>query len=444
MMRTARARPALRLALASLLVALALSTNYLLINVPNVKLMDLLVFAGAYLMGPIWGSLVGAMTWIVYGTLNPYGTNMLTLVIVITGELFYVIAAYLASRASPISPRSLMFGFLGGLFTLAYDLYTNALTGILFYGSFWAGIITMNFPLPVGLMHQLSNVLFFGIAGPPIISILSLNAKPEISEAPPIKLSDSVDRLSRKLVLYLREPWIIITCILWTSSMCISLYSGVFPLATWLVVISASFVLILALMLRPKVDSAHLHALEPTGRGQSVGTESQRRSIAGEAGIWPTVAVAALIGCLLLASLSLYLNSHLVDMNNRVAQLESFLSRHTVRSNLLINFGNGTRRWFNSTRVPNGSNLLNLTVEALGSEQVDILQSQYGSFVSSIGEVGGKITISNHVWLWWKWNSEEKEWQAGQVGADAYTVSDGEIVAWYYQDVSKWPELENP
>lgn len=444
MIRSPRARPTLRLALTSLLIALALSTNYLLINIPNVKLMDLLVFVGAYLMGPIWGSLVGAMTWIVYGTLNPYGTNLITLAIVITGELFYVVAAYLASKTSPIPPRALFLGFLGGLFTLAYDLYTNALTGIMFYGSFWAGIVTMNFPLPVGLVHQLSNVVFFGIAGPPVISLLSLHAKPEPGKALPVKLSDLVVRLSHELAPYLREPWVVIASILWVSSIYISFYSGAFPLATWLVMISASFVLVLTLVLRPRQIPLHLDALASVGGEEGRRTESRRQSFTGDRGIWPTIAVAALIGCVLLASLSLYLNSQLVDVNSRVARLELLLSRYTVRSNLLVNFGNGTRVWFNGTRVPNGSTLLNLTIEVLGSTQVENVQSQYGSFVKSIAGVGGKITKSNHGWLWWRWNADQKEWQSGQVGADAYTVSDGESVAWYYQDVSKWPELENP
>lgn len=172
MLKPSRSRATADLAMASLFIALALSTNYLLINIPNVKLMDTLVFIASCKIGITWGALVAAITWIVYGTLNPYGTNMITLAIVITGELLFVVAGFAVSKINPPVPRPLLFGLVGGLFTLAYDIYTNALTGILFYGSLWAGLVTMNFPLPMGIAHEVSNIVFFAIATPLLLKLL--------------------------------------------------------------------------------------------------------------------------------------------------------------------------------------------------------------------------------------------------------------------------------
>lgn len=160
-----------KLAHASLLVALALSTNYLLISIPNVKLMDSVVFVTSYCMGLTWGVLVAALIWLVYGTINPLGANLLTLLLVTTGELFYVLAARAACALG--KANALLFGLLGGLSTLMYDLYTNALTGALFLGSAWLGVMTMNFPLPMGIIHEVSNVVFFSTAVPVLIRLVS-------------------------------------------------------------------------------------------------------------------------------------------------------------------------------------------------------------------------------------------------------------------------------
>jgi hypothetical protein len=66
-----------------------------------------------------------------------------------------------------------------GLFAaLAYDVFTNTATwvlqlydpskslGALLLQAFVVGLLTMNFPLPMGLMHQISDLLFFAIVAP--------------------------------------------------------------------------------------------------------------------------------------------------------------------------------------------------------------------------------------------------------------------------------------
>ena len=54
----------------------------------------------------------------------------------------------------------------------AYDLITNAATGWVFYGSPWLGLVTMNFPIPLGIIHEVSNALFFFIVVPLLIRVL--------------------------------------------------------------------------------------------------------------------------------------------------------------------------------------------------------------------------------------------------------------------------------
>lgn len=100
----------------------------------------------------------------------------------------------------------------------------------------------------------------------------------------------------------------------------------------------------------------------------------------------------------------------------------------TVRVNLLIDYGNGTREWKNVTRVPIGTSLLNAT---LSVADVDYGVSSLGAFINSINGVGG-----DKFWLGWCWNSTSLEWMSLLEGCDQFILHNGDTVAWYY--TSEW------
>jgi hypothetical protein len=143
----------------------------------NIKLMDTIVFTCGFLFGLYTGLLIAAISWIVYGSINPYGFSLPTLVVVILGEMIYAISGSLLRRTSSIpdnlsllSIHNITFGVIGLVSTLAYDLLTNAVVGWLFYGSIILGLLTMNFPMPMGIIHEVSNFLFFALLAPVIIN----------------------------------------------------------------------------------------------------------------------------------------------------------------------------------------------------------------------------------------------------------------------------------
>jgi len=182
-------RAARRLALIALLTALGVSTNYALIFLPNVKLMDAVVFVAGFAMGPGAGALTAALVWLVYGVINPYGFSLPILLTTITGETVYgVVGGLLGRRMSrrgkpgaglAASERSILLGVTGLLCTLVYDVFTNAVSGLIAYNSIWLGLATMNFPLPLGLMHEASNLFFFALVAPLLISITQRYAAPQ-------------------------------------------------------------------------------------------------------------------------------------------------------------------------------------------------------------------------------------------------------------------------
>lgn len=149
-----------------------------------------------------------------------------------------------------------------------------------------------------------------------------------------------------------------------------------------------------------------------------------------------------LIFCIILLGTSLYIYAMLEDANKRLSELQALLSKYTIKANLLVNFGNGTERWYNNTIVAQGASLLNLTIEAVGD--VEYSASAYGVMVNAISDVGSKITKEGYYWIWWRWAPEKSDWEFGMSGAESYLVKDGDILAWFYEDTSSWPNLEKP
>jgi uncharacterized membrane protein len=205
-------RTSTKATLVAVFAALSLATNYALIALPNIKLMDALVFIAAFLFGLRLGIGVAASTWIVYGFVNPYGqADFILLSFLIAGECFYAAAGAalsrtfvtrdllkerrVQSRPSPVfaysklgfvfrfrllvqrvrsvfaySKLGLVFALVGFQATFAYDLLTNFGSWIFKtnspYQAFVIGIIT---GAPFAVLHEVSNIVFFGTVAPVVI-----------------------------------------------------------------------------------------------------------------------------------------------------------------------------------------------------------------------------------------------------------------------------------
>lgn len=153
------------------IVAINLSSNYVMIGVPNVKFMDLFVFISGYLMGAIPGIIVGVLTWLVYGTINPYGFNLIILGATCLGESLYGVAGWLSAKFGLGSDFSsiklsdetvwwtnLKFGVIGFFSTFVYDLFTNIVSVVIVGLPPMMAIIQ---GAPFAVAHEVSNFFFF-------------------------------------------------------------------------------------------------------------------------------------------------------------------------------------------------------------------------------------------------------------------------------------------
>ena len=160
-----------RTAIAALLASSAIATNYLLIGVVNVKLMDLIVFTAGFLLGAGAGAGVGALTWLVYGTLNPYGFSLPVLGATVLGETLYGLAGgALRGRLGRVGwgPDARL-AVVGFLLTFVYDLETNVVSALT------AGVplaVALVGGVPFAVAHEASNAVFFCFGFPPLASSL--------------------------------------------------------------------------------------------------------------------------------------------------------------------------------------------------------------------------------------------------------------------------------
>ena len=174
------------ISLIAVLSAVNVATNYVLLPLPNVKLMDTIVFLTGFTLGLKSGIAVATTTWLIYGVLNPLGLSVPTLIIVTIAEYIYAFSGYLLTKTRlndrSYFERRLSLGVIGLLSTLTYDLITNAIVGLIFYGSAWIGLLTMNFPLPLGLIHEVSNTLLFALVMPILIRVMKQNIGDDYDE----------------------------------------------------------------------------------------------------------------------------------------------------------------------------------------------------------------------------------------------------------------------
>ncbi len=173
-------RPAVRVSLIAVFTAISLGTNYVMIDIPNVKLMDAFVFIAAFLFGLEVGLGSAVSIWTIYGFVNPYGIDdILTLSFLITGECLYAISGWILSRTSigrDLLNRgssyypgrmSIVVGLIGLQATFAYDVLTNFGTYFLRTSSaYQALLIGMITGAPFALLHEGSNLIFFATVVP--------------------------------------------------------------------------------------------------------------------------------------------------------------------------------------------------------------------------------------------------------------------------------------
>jgi hypothetical protein len=104
----------------------------------------------------------------------------------------------------------------------------------------------------------------------------------------------------------------------------------------------------------------------------------------------------------------------------------------TLSVNIVIDYGNGTVKWFNETEVPAGYTLFELT------QEIVTIKYSYYSYMSPghvfVDSINDKSNVGyTSYWLWNYWNNADKSWVPGPVGCDAWLLQNGGIYEWKYE-----------
>src|SRR5579863_4478687 len=120
------------IALVAAFTALALASDFALAEIPDVKLVDPIVFSVAFVFGFEMGVYVGVLSELIWGTVSPWGFGGYIIPFLVAGEVLYAVAGWAAAKAwkggesSPLSERNLYMGAVLALCAFVWDLETNA------------------------------------------------------------------------------------------------------------------------------------------------------------------------------------------------------------------------------------------------------------------------------------------------------------------------------
>jgi len=148
----------------------------------------------------------------------------------------------------------------------------------------------------------------------------------------------------------------------------------------------------------------------------------------GERSSWMWISLG--LTCLLIvaAYLTIYYYNESTHYKSLYERAAADLKKLTMPVNILIDYGNGTRKWYNNTLVPREASLF-LATKIIASVE-SITYPEMGEFVTSINGVGGD---PGRYWIWYIWNQNEGKWDWGPVACDKYILQDSDTVMWRYE-----------
>lgn len=119
-----------KLITAAMLTALSAAMGYAFMAVPNIELFTATVFISGFIAGPAYGSLIGALAELIYGTLNPFGASAMPLLIaqIISMSLVGFIGGLLRVNRwmrFSLGKKIIICALCGFFLTLIFDILTT-------------------------------------------------------------------------------------------------------------------------------------------------------------------------------------------------------------------------------------------------------------------------------------------------------------------------------
>lgn len=106
-----------------------------------------------------------------------------------------------------------------------------------------------------------------------------------------------------------------------------------------------------------------------------------------------------------------------------------------TKVDILMDYGNNTRMWYVNVEVLGFASVLKATKMVASVEY-----SLWGAdaFVNAINGVWNNYG-AYIFWIYWCWNNSVGCWEMGAVACNKHVLTNGDIIAWYYEDCTTWP-----
>ena len=102
---------------------------------------------------------------------------------------------------------------------------------------------------------------------------------------------------------------------------------------------------------------------------------------------------------------------------------------------VLLNFGNGTRVWYNDTTVPSNYDFYNVTYQVTNGNVVadwdDLQKSEFVFEIMGYGCHRDQYFCGGY-WSLWVWNQDNGCWNYSIVGISSLKVSQFRMIAWVF------------
>lgn len=131
------------------------------------------------------------------------------------------------------------------------------------------------------------------------------------------------------------------------------------------------------------------------------------------------VVLAILVWAVLATGMAGYYYIRFEDVTKAFQEIEGSI----IEVDVLIDYGNETKKWHNQTKLIAGST----TFDALLEVTTDV-QYETHSFGKLIIGIDGREGGENSGWIWWFWDTEELDWDYSLDAVDQYTLHPDDII----------------
>lgn len=122
-------------------------------------------------------------------------------------------------------------------------------------------------------------------------------------------------------------------------------------------------------------------------------------------------------------------------LSGTIGDISAIMESISLRVNILLSYGNGTKIWHNNTALPLGSTAFTAILAI-----ADIKYTDYGEDLGIlVTSINGVVSNSTHGWLYWGWDAENSKWELPEYSASKYILHRGDTIAFAYESYATWP-----